>query len=91
MSRRSFGRMMCLCVPMAAGLGLAACDRRPAAAEYSSLVALRSLGLAHLEEGRPAEAAGQFAELIEQAPEEALGHANLALAELRLGAFEPAV
>ncbi|MDH3298452.1 MAG: FG-GAP-like repeat-containing protein, partial [Gemmatimonadota bacterium] len=44
-----------------------------------------------LEEGRPAEAAGQFAELIEQAPEEALGHANLALAELRLGAFEQAV
>ena len=70
---------------------LAGCDRQAPTADYPSLVSLRSLGLAYLEEGRPGEAAEQFAALIAAAPREPLGHANLAVAELRRGSYEEAV
>ncbi|MFQ5530292.1 MAG: tetratricopeptide repeat protein, partial [Gemmatimonadota bacterium] len=70
---------------------LAGCDRQEPEADYAALASVRSLGLAYLEEGRPAEAADQFSGLVARVPREPLGHANLALAELRRGAFEEAL
>ena len=47
-------------------------------------------GLAHLEENRLAEAADEFGRLVEMAPREAAGHANLGLTYLRMGRLEEA-
>ncbi|MCI0604444.1 FG-GAP-like repeat-containing protein [bacterium] len=44
----------------------------------------RSLGIAYLEEMRLVDSESEFKKLIDIAPEEALGHANLALTYLRL-------
>ena len=67
-----------------------ACDRGPSL-DYAELSSMRALGLAHLEEERPGDAAEQFAILATEAPDEPLGPANLAVAQLRLGEIEPAL
>ena len=67
----------------AASAGLTGCgDRAPDAAE---LVTIRSVGLAHLEENRLEEAAAEFGRLVEMAPRDPAGFANLGLAYLRMG------
>src|SRR5262245_28203846 len=50
----------------------------------------RSLGLAYLEEGSWPNAESEFKKIIELAPDEALGHANLALTYLRMSKPEEA-
>ncbi len=45
----------------------------------------KNLGVAYLEEHRPAEAERAFRRVIELASDEALGYANLGVAQLRLG------
>jgi tetratricopeptide (TPR) repeat protein len=50
----------------------------------------RSLGIAHLEESRLADAEKEFKLLIDIAPEEALGHANLGLTYLRMTRYSDA-
>ena len=74
----------------AASLLAGACDR-PATSDYATLASIRALGLAYLEEDQPAEAAEQFSLLASEAPGEALGPANLAVAELRRGDFDGAL
>ena len=54
------------------------------------LQTIRAVGLAHLEENRLAEAADEFGRLVEMAPREAAGHANLGLTYLRMGRLEEA-
>jgi len=76
---------------IAVTLAIASCDRSASELDYSALSSLRSLGLAYLEEGRPSEAAREFALLAEQAPDEPLGPANLAVAELRRGSLDAAL
>ena len=55
-----------------------------------SLLTHRSLGLAYLEESQLDQAAAEFKHIIEIAPEEALGHANLALTLLRKAQYSEA-
>lgn len=81
-------RFLCM---IAVAFAVTSCDRSPSELDYSALSSLRSLGLAYLEEGQPAEAAREFAVLAEQAPDEPLGPANLAVAELRRGSFDVAL
>lgn len=76
---------------LAVAITFGACDRSASDADFASLASHRSLGLAYLEEGQPAEAAREFALLAGRAPAEPLGPANLAVAELRRGDFEAAL
>ncbi|HSM09461.1 MAG TPA: FG-GAP-like repeat-containing protein [Gemmatimonadota bacterium] len=66
----------------------AGCGDTAEPAAYEELDRLRIVGLAHLEEEQIAEAAEQFRRLAILAPNEPLGPANLALAELRRGNAE---
>ncbi|HVR30535.1 MAG TPA: tetratricopeptide repeat protein, partial [Thermoanaerobaculia bacterium] len=52
---------------------------------------LRNLGLAQLENERPGDAEATYHELIQAAPREPLGHANLAIALLRQQKFDQAL
>ncbi|MEA3244932.1 MAG: FG-GAP-like repeat-containing protein [Gemmatimonadota bacterium] len=73
----------------AAALLAPACGRdRPA--DAGSLVTARTLGLAYLQTDQLAEAEAQFKRVIALAPNEALGHANLALTYLRGGRLQDA-
>lgn len=54
------------------------------------MVRLRNLGYAQLENERPTDAESTYRELIELAPAEPLGHANLGVALLRQGQKEEA-
>ncbi|MCY4398286.1 MAG: FG-GAP-like repeat-containing protein [Gemmatimonadetes bacterium] len=66
-----------------AAAGLTACqDVPPDAAE---LLTIRTVGLAHLEENRLDEAAAEFGRLVQMAPRESAGFANLGLTYLRMG------
>lgn len=58
--------------------------------QLREVVTHRSLGLAYLEEGELTAAAGEFQQLIDIVPKEALGYANLGLTYLRMGEFEQA-
>jgi tetratricopeptide (TPR) repeat protein len=54
------------------------------------IITARTMGLAFLEENKLEEAEAQFLELIELAPEEAIGYANLGLVYLRMGRYDDA-
>ena len=70
------------------GAGLAACG--DAGPDPVVLQTIRAVGLAHLEENRLEEAAAEFRRLVEMAPREAAGFANLGLAYLRMGRLDEA-
>ena len=55
-----------------------------------SVIEARNLGLAYLEENRLDEAEAQFIKMIENAPDDAMGHANLGLIYLRKSDFTKA-
>ena len=68
--------------------GMTACgdvDTDPA-----TLLTIQAVGLAHLEENRLDQAAAEFERLVELAPDEAAGFANLGLAYLRMGRLREA-
>lgn len=50
----------------------------------------RNLGVAHLEENNLEDAIGEFQKLVDIAPQEPLGYANVGLAYLRMGEYEQA-
>ena len=54
------------------------------------IISHRTLGLAHLEENQLEEAESEFLQLIELAPDEALGYANLGIVYMRMGKYEMA-
>jgi len=54
------------------------------------LITLRTMGLAYLEENKLPEAEIAFRQLIQLAPDEALGYANLGLVYIRLGNYDRA-
>ena len=51
---------------------------------YSQITSHRNFGLAYLEEERYSDAANEFLMLIEKAPKEPLGYANLGLTYMRM-------
>ena len=71
-----------------AAAGLTACRDTPP--DPVELLTIRTVGLAHLEENRLDEAAAEFARLVEMAPREASGFANLGLTYLRMGRLDDA-
>jgi len=75
--------------PAAVSLALLACCA-PLAAATSEVVELRNLGYAELENEQPANAEAIFRRLVALAPDDPLGHANLAVAALRQQKFEEA-
>ncbi len=56
----------------------------------TDIVTARTVGLAYLEENKLAEAEAEFLKLIELAPDEALGYADLGLVYLRLSRYDEA-
>src|SRR5262249_51099055 len=54
------------------------------------LLAHQNLGLAYLEENQTQQAADEYSKIIELAPEEVLGYANLGLAKLRMQDYSEA-
>ncbi|HJL84643.1 MAG TPA: tetratricopeptide repeat protein, partial [Candidatus Marinimicrobia bacterium] len=69
------------------------CGKKEAPKESEALVSLieaRNLGLAYLEENRLDEAEAQFIIMTENAPDDAMGHANLGLIYLRKSDFAKA-
>ncbi len=72
-----------------AALALAACESAPPP-DRAELQTIRTVGLAYLEENRLEEAAREFSRLVELAPREPLGYANLGLTYLRMGRLEEA-
>lgn len=87
-SRSTAARLVARIVLSIPGAGLAACgDAGPDPVELQTI---RAVGLAHLEENRLEEAAAEFGRLVEMAPREAAGFANLGLAYLRMGRLDEA-
>ncbi|MCY3611611.1 MAG: FG-GAP-like repeat-containing protein [Gemmatimonadetes bacterium] len=76
---------------MAIGLAVAgttAC--RDVGSDPATLLSIQAVGLAHLEENRLDQAAAEFERLVDLAPDEAAGFANLGLAYLRMGRLREA-
>ncbi len=58
--------------------------------ESRAILRTRSMGLAYLEDNKLEEAEEAFKRLIELAPDEALGYANLGIVYMRMGDYEKA-
>ena len=70
---------------------IAACSSPRDPAEIAEeIVTTRTVGLAYLEENRLDEAEAEFAKLVDLAPDEAMGYANLGLVYLRMGRYPEA-
>ncbi len=71
---------------------LSGCRESPEARRQrtTAIVTARTVGLAYLEENKLAEAEAEFLKLIDLAPDEPLGYADLGLVYLRLGRFDDA-
>src|SRR5918996_3591328 len=82
----------CLIVSVLLIAFLSACKKDEPAPQdkIRQMLTYRSLGIAHLEESRLADAEKEFKLLIDLAPEEALGHANLGLTYLRMSHYAEA-
>lgn len=76
----------------AVALLTAGCGREPRDLEQiaTDIVSARTVGLAYLEENRLEEAEAEFAKLVDLAPDEAIGYANLGLVFLRMGRYPEA-
>lgn len=68
--------------------GMTAC--RDVGTDTATLLTIQAVGLAHLEENRLDQAAAEFERLVEMAPDEAAGFANLGLVYLRMGRLQEA-
>ncbi|HEX9705621.1 MAG TPA: FG-GAP-like repeat-containing protein [Gemmatimonadales bacterium] len=64
--------------------------RDRSAGDAGTILTARTLGLAYLEENRLEDARAEFAKLIQLAPKEPSGHANLGVVYLRLGRYQDA-
>src|SRR5688572_1414285 len=71
-----------------AQLGVIGCRDKPI--DQGALLTARTVGLAELERGRLAEAEQEFTKVIELAPKEPGGYANLGLTYLRAGRLDDA-
>jgi Tfp pilus assembly protein PilF len=75
-----------------AGFFVAGCrGREPAQGQPSdAIITARTLGLAYLRDGQLARAESAFQKVIDMAPGQALGYANLGLVHLRQGRYQDA-
>jgi tetratricopeptide (TPR) repeat protein len=64
--------------------------REPAQGPSDSIITARTLGLAYLRDGQLAQAESAFQKVIDMAPGQALGYANLGLVHLRQGRYKDA-
>jgi tetratricopeptide (TPR) repeat protein len=71
-------------------LALISCKKSPSPEEIPTLLSARTLGLAWLEESNYEDARGAFQTVIDMAPDEALGYANIGIIEMRLSKYEEA-
>ncbi|MFQ5709051.1 MAG: FG-GAP-like repeat-containing protein [bacterium] len=80
------------CLVGVTALSFLACGKKKEAERQKSLdmVTIRTVGLAYLEENKLAEAEKEFLKLIEIAPKEALGYANLGLVYMRMAKYPEA-
>ena len=83
---REFGRPLLL----AALLALATGGCREREVDVDALLTLRSQGLLYLQQDLLAEAEAAFEQLVELAPDDPLGYANLGLTYLRGGRYAEA-
>src|SRR5438477_819647 len=80
-------------IPVVATLAAFAfgCQRgRENSADAGAVLTARTLGLAYLEDNRLEDAEAEFTKLIQLAPDEPSGHANLGLVDLRMGRYQDA-
>ncbi len=80
---------------LAAGIGMCLAtggcgSEEDAEQRAADIITARTVGLAYLEENRLEEAELEFSRLIELAPDEALGYANLGLVYLRMNRYDEA-
>ena len=76
---------------VAACVLIAACGEDVDPAQRAAeIISTRTVGLAYLEENRLPEAEAEFRKLIDLAPEEHLGYANLGLVYLRMNRYPEA-
>ncbi|MEX2156820.1 MAG: FG-GAP-like repeat-containing protein [Gemmatimonadales bacterium] len=67
------------------------CGKRDrSSADAGTILTARTLGLAYLDENRLEEAEAEFQKLIQLAPDEPSGHANLGVVYMRLGRYQDA-
>src|SRR5437763_9410422 len=64
--------------------------REQNSADAGAILTARTLGLAYLEDNRLEDAEAEFTKLIQLAPDEPSGHANLGLVDLRMGRHQDA-
>ena len=64
--------------------------REQNSADAGAILTARTLGLAYLEDNRLEDAEAEFTKLIQLAPDEPSGHANLGLVDLRMGRYQDA-
>ena len=83
---RGHGRQKLLALSLGTFLFLGGCAKNGGVNSETArqMISHRNLGLAYLEEGQHRDAADEFQKLVEIAPEEPLGYANLGLAYLRM-------
>ena len=62
--------------------------RTPEEQRSIDAISARTMGLAYLEENKLEDAEAEFLKLIELAPGEALGYANLGIVYLRMGKYD---
>src|SRR3954469_6821551 len=62
---------------------LSACPEKPV--DMGALITARTVGLEHLQRGRLADAEREFRKVIDLAPRDPMGYANLGLTYLRMG------
>jgi len=86
--RRTLPRPWSVGLLVACALLLAGCGREPA--DPQELLAAQSSGVSFLQRGQLFEAERQFKRVVELAPKDPVGHANLGLTYLRNGQYGPA-
>ncbi len=89
MNRTSFHPIAAVAALAAFALGCHR-GREQNPADAGSILTARTLGLAYLEDNRLDDAEAEFKKLIQLAPDEPSGHANLGLVDLRMGRYQDA-
>ena len=89
MNRTSFHPIAAVAALAAFALGCHR-GREQNPADAGAILTARTLGLAYLEDNRLEDAEAEFKKLIQLAPDEPSGHANLGLVDLRMGRYQDA-
>ena len=83
--QRGLALLGVLILALCSGPFVAGPDQGDAAAKALEAVTRANIGLGYLQQGNPGKALAEFKKVIELLPDEALGYADLGVAEFRLG------